>query len=167
MQASVGGAAGPGKRSGPARTGYSGRVGVFVHRLRVRYAECDPQGVVFNANYLVYFDVAHTEFWRAAVGPYQELGDSGVELVVADARCRFVAPARFDDELEIAVGVSRLGTTSITTRFKVRGPVGRVAEGEVRHVFVDALTNRKVAMPEHVRDRLGRHVVADAAAVEA
>ena len=41
----------------------------FVHELRVRYGECDPQGIVFNANYLLYFDVAFTELWREAVGP--------------------------------------------------------------------------------------------------
>ena len=40
----------------------------FVHEIRVRYGECDPQGIVFNANYLAYFDVAFTELWRAAVG---------------------------------------------------------------------------------------------------
>jgi YbgC/YbaW family acyl-CoA thioester hydrolase len=45
----------------------------FVHELRVRYGECDPQGIVFNANYLLYFDVAFTELWRAAVGPWQEM----------------------------------------------------------------------------------------------
>ena len=45
----------------------------FVHELRVRYGECDPQGIVFNANYLLYFDVAFTEMWRAAVGPWQEM----------------------------------------------------------------------------------------------
>ena len=42
----------------------------FSHRLRVRFNECDPQGVVFYANYLMYVDVAMTEFWRAAVGGY-------------------------------------------------------------------------------------------------
>ena len=50
----------------------------FVHELRVRYGECDPQGIVFNANYLLYFDVAFAELWRAAVGPWQDMVTRGV-----------------------------------------------------------------------------------------
>ena len=49
----------------------------FTHELRVRYGECDPQGIVFNANYLLYFDVAFTELWRACVGPWQEMVEHG------------------------------------------------------------------------------------------
>jgi acyl-CoA thioester hydrolase len=65
----------------------------------VRYGECDPQGIVFNANYLLYLDVAFTELWRAAVGPWQDMVDRGVDAVVAEANLVFRAPARFDDEL--------------------------------------------------------------------
>jgi acyl-CoA thioesterase FadM len=71
----------------------------FELPLRVRYGECDPQGIVFNANYLLYFDVVFTELWRAALGPWQELKDAGVDLVVANANIDFRASARFDDEL--------------------------------------------------------------------
>jgi hypothetical protein len=64
----------------------------FVHELRVRYGECDPQGIVFNANYLLYFDVAFTELWREAVGPWQEMVERGVDAVVAEANLRFRSP---------------------------------------------------------------------------
>ncbi|MCW3057401.1 MAG: hypothetical protein JWO21_1370, partial [Solirubrobacterales bacterium] len=77
----------------------------FVHQLRVRYGECDPQGIVFNANYLLYFDVAFTELWRACVGPWQEMVDRGIDAVVADASLSFRAPARFDDQLELRASV--------------------------------------------------------------
>ena len=56
----------------------------FRHRLRVRYNECDPQGVVFNANYLTYFDLTMTELWRE-LGGYQAMVDAGVDMVVAEA----------------------------------------------------------------------------------
>ena len=59
----------------------------------MRYGECDPQGIVFNANYLLYFDVAVTELWRTAVGPWQEMVDRGVDIVVAEANLTFRAPA--------------------------------------------------------------------------
>ena len=61
--------------------------GPFRHRLRVRYNECDPQGVVFNANYLTYFDITITELWRE-LGGYQPMVEAGVDLVVAEAEAR-------------------------------------------------------------------------------
>ena len=61
----------------------------FVHPLRVRYGECDAQGVVFNAHYLAYFDNTITELWRAAFGSYQVMLDRGVDIVVAEAQLRF------------------------------------------------------------------------------
>src|ERR1700744_1611750 len=87
----------------------------FVHHLRVRYNECDVHGHVFNANYLVYFDVTLTELWREALGSYEALQAEGLDLVVAEAGVRFRAPARFDDELEITLQVERLGTTSMVS----------------------------------------------------
>ena len=55
----------------------------FVYKLRVRYAECDPQGVLFNANYLAYVDHTITELWRAAYGGYGAMLDRGIDIVVA------------------------------------------------------------------------------------
>ena len=65
----------------------------FVHRLRVRYHECDAQGVVFNANHFAYFDVALTELWRAAFGSYGAMLEQGLDLVVAEVTARFRRPA--------------------------------------------------------------------------
>src|SRR6185437_13355812 len=73
----------------------------FVHELRVRYGECDPQGIVFNANYLLYFDVAFTEMWREAVGPWLQMVERGFDAVVAHAELDFRAPARYDDLLSL------------------------------------------------------------------
>jgi hypothetical protein len=69
----------------------------FVHRLRVRFHECDPQGVVFNAHYFAYFDVALTEMWRAAFGSYANVVQGGTDVVVVEAGATFRVPARFDD----------------------------------------------------------------------
>ena len=62
--------------------------------MRVRYAECDQQRVVFNAHYFAYFDVALTEVWRHAGIPYERMIASGTDMVVVEARARFHAPAR-------------------------------------------------------------------------
>jgi acyl-CoA thioester hydrolase len=126
----------------------------FVHELRVRYGECDPQGIVFNANYLLYFDVAFTELWRAAIGPWQEMVERGVDAVVAEANVRFHAPARFDDELALQARVARLGTTSITTRIDVLRDDELLVEGELRHVCVATDSWGKTELPEWVRTGL-------------
>jgi acyl-CoA thioester hydrolase len=126
----------------------------FVHELRVRYGECDPQGIVFNANYLLYFDVAFTELWRVAVGPWQEMVARGVDAVVAEARLRFHAPARFDDELRLRASVRSLGTTSITTQIDVLCGERLLVEGELRHVCVDTAGWAKTDVPDWVRSGL-------------
>lgn len=126
----------------------------FTHRLRVRYSECDQQGVVFNGQYLFFYDVAITELWRERVGPYQEMVDGGHDLVVAEARIRFVQGAHFDDELDITLPVEHLGTTSMIIRPQFRVADRLIADGEVRHVFVDPTTLKKTPMPEHIRTAL-------------
>ena len=131
----------------------------FVHRLRVRYAECDMQGHVFNAHYFTWFDVAHTEMWRSALGPFQGLMDAGLDLVVAEARARFRRGARFDQDVDIEVAVAPLTTSSMTTTHRVLHEGELLVEGELRHVCVDLHTHAKRPWPDWVRDGVARYVV--------
>jgi len=110
----------------------------FVHELRVRYGECDPQGIVFNANYLLYFDVVFTELWRAAVGPWQEMVARGVDAVVAEANLNFRSPARFDDQLQLRARVAQLGKSAITTEIDVMRGEELLVAGRLRHVCVSS-----------------------------
>jgi acyl-CoA thioester hydrolase len=126
--------------------------GPLVHHLRVRYAECDLQGVAFNAHYLNYFDTSMTELWRAAYGSYQAMLDRGVDMVLAEARLRFLRPARFDDELELAVVVTHLGRTSFSTRHTATHGGELVAECKLRHVLVERRTGTKTPLPDWLRD---------------
>jgi len=128
----------------------------FTHRLRVRYSECDAQGVVFNGHYLFFYDVALNELWRDRIGPYQEMIERGADLVVAEATTRFLASARFDEELDIELQVKHLGTTSMIIQPVFRVGERLVADGEVRHVFVDPATMRKTPMPDDIREALSR-----------
>jgi acyl-CoA thioester hydrolase len=134
----------------------------FVHKLRVRYGECDPQGIVFNANYLLYFDVAFTELWRAAVGPWQEMVQRGVDAVVADATLSFRAPARFDDQLELTASIVRLGRSAITTEIDVVRDGQLLVAGRLRHVCVSTETWSKTDVPNWVRSGLQRFATVDA-----
>jgi acyl-CoA thioester hydrolase len=128
----------------------------FRHRLRVRYNECDPQGVVFNANYLTYFDITITELWRE-LGGYQQMVDGGVDVVVAEARVRYLGPLRFDDEFEVLATVARLGETSVTTDLRVDHDGEPVAEGELRHVFVGSGDGKTAPIPGPIRSGLERY----------
>jgi acyl-CoA thioester hydrolase len=130
----------------------------FRHRLRVRYNECDPQGVVFNANYLTYFDITMGELWRD-LGGYQEMVADGVDMVVAEARVRYLGPLRFDDEFELVARVTRLGETSMTTELVAERGGEPVAEGELRHVFIAAGGGRKAPIPEGIRAGLEQYAV--------
>jgi len=132
-----------------------------VHRFRVRYAECDPQGVVFNAHYLAYFDLGITELWRAALGSYGAMLDRGDDLVVVEATVRYRRPARFDDRVELETVVSHLGSTSLAVANHLRDAVTResLAEGEVAYVCVDR-AGAKQPLPEYLRAALAAGVAA-------
>ncbi|MFD1045005.1 acyl-CoA thioesterase [Kibdelosporangium lantanae] len=129
---------------------------MFVHRLRVRYHECDQQGVVFNANYVSYYDVALTEMWRALLGSYQSMVDQGHDLVIAESRLRYLSPARFDDEVDISLNIHHVGTTSLIMRPEYRVGDTLTTEGEIRHVFINTATFTKAPIPDYVRAALAR-----------
>lgn len=126
----------------------------FTHTIRVRYAECDAQGVVFNAHYLAYVDIGITELYRAAFGSYQAMVDRGVDVVVAEAHVRFRSSARFDDELRCEVTVTHMGTTSIVTRHLIKRDDELLVEVEIRHVMVEAEALGKTPIPAWVREGL-------------
>jgi acyl-CoA thioester hydrolase len=126
----------------------------FVHRHRVRYHECDPQGIVFNGNWFQYFDVTLTELWRVAFGSYATVMERGSDVVVVEATARYLAPARFEDEIEIAMAYEKLGTTSTVSRFDATRDGERLVEGRLVHVFVDAETMAKQPIPGWAREAL-------------
>jgi acyl-CoA thioester hydrolase len=132
----------------------------FAHRLRVRYHECDAQGHVFNANYLTFVDVAITELWRAALGSYDAMLAGGVDMVVAESQLRFLAPARFDDEIDVGLAVARLGTTGMSTEIEIARGGEVLVTGTVRHVFVAVDGSGKVSIPDAVRAGLQPYALA-------
>ena len=132
----------------------------FRHSLRVRWGECDPQGVVFNANYLTYFDLTMTELWRE-LGGYQAMVDAGVDMVVAEARILYRSALRFDDEFEAQAEIARLGGTSMSAEILLVHDGDPVAEGELRYVFVESGGGSTAPVPESIRAGLARYQVAD------
>jgi acyl-CoA thioester hydrolase len=127
----------------------------FTHQLRVRYAECDAQGIVFNGNWFLYFDTVMTEYWRELIGGYNHLPEQfGVETVVAETGARFRGAGRFDDLLDFEVKLARIGNSSMRVEFGVSRAEEPLVEGFIEYVFVDAKSLGPVPIPDMVRGQL-------------
>ncbi len=129
----------------------------FFHSLRVRWAEVDMQGIVFNGHYLTYFDVAFTEYWRATGLPsvLQQAGE-GRELFARKATIEYQAPARFDDVLDIGVRCAGFGRTSVRFALEIHRGDQPLISGELVYVYADTALRKGVALPEEWRAVLAR-----------
>jgi len=124
------------------------------HRLRVRYNECDRLGIVFNANYLVYADIAVNELWRERLGGYSSLMDEGLDLAVASAEIQYLAPLRFDDEIDLVISVGHVGNKSMSTVVNIEKDGTRAAEIKLSYVCVDQEFGKSQLIPDRVRSAL-------------
>lgn len=128
-----------------------------VMPLRVRYVECDMQGRVFNAHYLTWVDMAHSEALRDIAGGYDAMTEAGIDVVVAAAELSFRRPALFDDELVVEVRLAAPGNTSLRSEFAILRADELIAECVMTHVCVDTGTFGKSPWPAWLRDRLAEH----------
>jgi acyl-CoA thioester hydrolase len=130
----------------------------FCYYLRVRYQECDAQHVVFNARYGDFIDLACFEFLRAALPSPQAAMNGSFETQTVRQLVEWKAPARFDDVLEIAVWVSRIGDTSFTLSFEIRraGEAALLVTSETVYVHVDKASFAKRRIPPAIRAALER-----------
>jgi len=126
----------------------------IVTELRVRYAETDQMGVVYYANYLVWFEVGRVEFMRSLGFDYKQMEvEDGCILPVVEATCRYKAPARYDDVILIEAGPVILKGSLLKFAYRVfRASNARegqmlLAEGETVHIVCDA-SMQKCLMPE-------------------
>ena len=128
----------------------------FNHKLRVRFAETDMQGIVFNGNYLTYYDVAWTEYFRAMGMTWKDIVETGADTVLARTTIEFKSPAHFDDVLEVYTRVSKIGNTSITFDFEIypEGEERLIGTSSSLYVCVDPKTLRPVRVPDLLRSRI-------------
>jgi len=123
--------------------------------LRVRWAEADMQGVVFNAHYLTYCDVAVTEYWRAIGLKYpQELVDAGSDTFVRKATVEYFAGAHYDDELFICARTAQLGRSSlrfVLELFRQNDVERALIAAELVYVNADPKTKKSVPWSDRVR----------------
>jgi acyl-CoA thioester hydrolase len=129
---------------------------VRTTRVRVRYAETDRMGVVYYANYLVWFEVGRAEWLRDAGWNYRDMEQAGVSLPVIEAHCEYRQPARYDDEIEITTRATLL--TPVRLRFDYTlmriGDGTALAAGHTVHAALDT-TGRPCRLPDRVRETLG------------
>jgi acyl-CoA thioester hydrolase len=124
--------------------------------VRVRYAETDKMGIVYYANYLIWFEIGRTDFCRARGFAYRDMEENDDSfLVVAESYCRYKAPAYYDDELLVRTHITELRRRSLRFGYEiVRASDGQViAEGETGHVITDS-TGRVRSIPEGYSQRL-------------
>ena len=135
-----------------------------IYRRRVRYRECDPMSVAYHTFYLDYFEEARTEALRDIGLPYKQLEDSGIIMPVVEASVRYLAPARYDDMLEIETvfeGIPRVRVTiSYTVRRENEDTV--LATGTVVLCFVDIKRGRPIPAPKAIRDAFSSKFSVDA-----
>ena len=124
--------------------------------LRVRFAECDPQNVVFNARYADYVDLVSTEYMRFMCGGYDQLVASGFSTQVVSLKIDWQSSAKFDDVLRISMRCERIGNTSftLTTQIVHYATQRPVATAESVYVTMDSQHSEKRSVPDDIRVKL-------------
>ena len=124
-----------------------------VSSLRVRYAETDKMGVVYYANYLVWFEVGRADLLRSLGWSYREMEAAGISLPVIDARCQYLRPARYDDEIEVRTEGRMLSPVRMEFDYEVvrRIDDSIAATGRTMHASLDA-SGKPCRLPARVRE---------------
>jgi acyl-CoA thioester hydrolase len=126
-------------------------------RVRVRYAETDQMGVVYYANYLVWMEVARVEFCQALGFRYRDMEiEDGVMIAVVEAQCRYLYPARFDDEVIIETRLVAANPRIVSFGYEMRLAEGdrKLATGTTRHIFCNR-EMKPVRLPAKYREAFG------------
>ena len=138
--------------TGPALSQAEGTSPEIGTPVRVRYADTDQMGVVYYANYLVWFEVGRNEYLRTVGYPYVELERENIRMPVAEATCRYHAPARYDDLLDIRTRIADVGAASVRFTYRIvrSSDEQLLATGATRHAAVGP-SGRPCRIPEEVK----------------
>ncbi len=123
---------------------------------KIRYSDCDPQGIVFNGHYARYWDDAATDWMEEAGFGSADLEAIGVDVVTARIEIDFRSRATMGDTLNTTVAVEQFGITSMMLRVETRRHTDQhmIAEGRLIWVFVDPGTHESVPVPDIVKEKL-------------
>ena len=122
--------------------------------LRVRYSETDRMGIVYHANYIVWFEIGRTDYCRAAGMPYRAMEDAGLLILVTAAECRYRRSARYDDAVRVRSRLMELASRGLAFGYAIADEEDRIlAEGTTRHVFADTAGKPRRA-PREILEKL-------------
>lgn len=119
--------------------------------LRARYGETDQMGIIYHPNYYIYFEIGRTEFLRESTGlSYKDMEEQGIMLPLTETHCKYIVPARYDDELIVRTVIREMTVARIIFAYKLlRASDGKLlAEGETSHAFVNS-RGRPVNLKKH------------------
>ena len=134
----------------------------FADPLRVRWAEVDMQKVVFNGHYLMYVDTAMGNWWRALALPYEDtLAALDGDLFVRKSTLEYLAPARYDDALEVGIRFESAGTSSMRFVAAVFRGEELLVHGEIVYVWTDAVTKKPKPAPQALLDAFRAHAAGE------
>ena len=121
--------------------------------VRVRYAETDKMGVVYYANYLVWFEVGRTDWLRETGWNYRAIEEDGIQLPVIEAHCEYRQGARYDDEIEVRTSAQKLSSVRLQFDYEVvrRADGTLLATGHTVHAAIDR-QGRPTRLPDRVKE---------------
>jgi acyl-CoA thioester hydrolase len=121
---------------------------VTESRFRVRYAETDQMGIVYYANYFIWLEIGRTDFCRDCGFTYRQLeAEEKAFITVAEAQCRYIAPARYDDEILVETRITRMNRRMLEFAYEIKAGTRKIAEGTTIHV-VTGPDGKPKSLPE-------------------
>ena len=129
----------------------------FEHPMPVRFADTDAQGHMYFANYLTFCDEALAAYMRHIGCPWQSLVEAGVDMFYRKASCEYEGSATFEEVVRIEASITRIGETSVTSSYLMRGEAGAViARAELVSVCVDTQSRDATRVPDALRTAVER-----------
>jgi acyl-CoA thioester hydrolase len=119
-------------------------------RFRVRYAETDQMGVVYYSNYFIWMELGRAEYFRSSGGRYKDMEvNDGILLAVVDAHCRYLFPARYDEEIAVTTSIASANRRMVQFQYEIRDPLldRTLAHGSTKHIFLNR-EMKPVKLPE-------------------
>ncbi len=124
-------------------------------KIRIRYAETDQMGYAYYGNYATYYEVARVETLRALGLPYKSMEEEGVMMPVLENHSKYIAPARYDDEITIRVFIKELPNVKIKFAYEFYNESGQLIHtGETLLIFMKNNTRKPCKVPENMLEKL-------------
>lgn len=132
----------------------------LIYTLRVRWAEVDQQGIVFNGHYLTYFDVGVTEYYRAIGKPYPDaIVTDGPDLYAKKAEIEYHASAEYDDLIDVCARVTKIGRSSFEFGIELYRGDQLLISGSLIYVHADPKTRKSASLPETLKDAIREYEI--------